>query len=95
MPAAPRIAPATLFTPQEWRPFQSRSAWVGPLLVLHCWAVIALAVTAGSETRSSMAWVIIGGLLTSTVFTLLVLPMIFLFFEEHPMVQWIRKKVGV
>ena len=47
MPAAPRIAPATLFTPQEWRPFQSRSAWVGPLLVLHCWAVIALAVTAG------------------------------------------------
>lgn len=38
----------------------------------------ALAVTAGSETRSSMAWVIIGGLLTSTVFTLLVLPMIFL-----------------
>lgn len=55
----------------------------------------ALAVTAGSETRSSMAWVIIGGLLTSTVFTLLVLPMIFLFFEEHPMVQWIQKKVGV
>lgn len=55
----------------------------------------ALAVTAGSETRSSMAWVIIGGLLTSTVFTLLVLSMIFLFFEEHPMVQWIRKKVGV
>ena len=55
----------------------------------------ALAVTAGSEPRSSMAWVIIGGLLTSTVFTLLVLPMIFLFFEEHPMVQWIRKKVGV
>ena len=54
----------------------------------------ALAVTAGSETRSSMAWVIIGGLLTSTIFTLLVLPMIFLFFEEHPMVRWIRKKVG-
>lgn len=54
----------------------------------------ALAVTAGSETRSSMAWVIIGGLLTSTVFTLLVLPMIFLFFEDHSMVRWIRKKVG-
>lgn len=43
----------------------------------------ALAVTAGAETRSSMAWVIIGGLLTSTIFTLLVLPMIFLFFERH------------
>lgn len=43
----------------------------------------ALAITAGSETRSSMAWVIIGGLITSTVFTLLVIPMIFLFFEKR------------
>ena len=47
----------------------------------------ALAMTAGSETRSSMAWVIIGGLLTSTLFTLLIIPMIFLFFEEHPFGQ--------
>lgn len=46
----------------------------------------ALAVTAGSETRSSMSWVIIGGLLTSTVFTLLVIPIIFLFFENTPCV---------
>jgi multidrug efflux pump subunit AcrB len=43
----------------------------------------ALSLTAGSETRSSMAWVIIGGLLTSTVFTLLVNPIIFLFFYER------------
>ena len=42
----------------------------------------ALSLTAGSETRSSMAWVIIGGLLTSTIFTLLVIPIIFLFFYE-------------
>ena len=47
MSAAPRIAPSALFTPQEWKPFQMRSAWVGPLLVGHCWAVIALAVIAG------------------------------------------------
>lgn len=43
----------------------------------------ALALTAGSETRSSMAWVIIGGLITSTLFTLLVIPMIFLFFQRE------------
>lgn len=49
----------------------------------------ALAVTAGSETRSSMSWVIIGGLLTSTVFTLLVIPIIFLFFEKYPMRTWL------
>jgi len=47
MPAAPRIRPADLFTPEEWVPFQTRSAWVGPLLVAHCWGVIALAVAVG------------------------------------------------
>lgn len=49
----------------------------------------ALAVTAGSETRSSMAWVIIGGLLTSTVFTLIVIPILFLFTEKHPPRTWL------
>lgn len=47
MPAAPRIRPSDLFTPDDWAPFQTRSPWMGPLLVLHCWAVIALAVAAG------------------------------------------------
>lgn len=47
MPAAPRISPAALFAPEQWAPFQTRSAWRGPLLVLHCWGVIALAVAAG------------------------------------------------
>jgi fatty acid desaturase len=47
MPAAPRISPADIFAPEQWAPFQTRSAWRGPLLVLHCWAVIALAIAAG------------------------------------------------
>lgn len=47
MPAAPRARPADLFTPEEWAPFKSRGAWIGPLLVLHCWAVIGLSVTVG------------------------------------------------
>ncbi len=49
----------------------------------------ALSLTAGAEVRSSMAWVIIGGLLTSTLFTLLVIPIIFLWFEER---KWGRNK---
>ncbi len=44
MPAAPRIRPSELFTSDDWAPFQTRSPWIGPLLVLHCWAVIALAI---------------------------------------------------
>ncbi len=44
MPAAPRVSPSQLFTPQEWAPFQARSGWKGALLVAHCWTVIALAI---------------------------------------------------
>jgi hydrophobe/amphiphile efflux-1 (HAE1) family protein len=51
----------------------------------------ALSMTAGSETRVSMAWVIIGGLLTSTIFTLIVIPIIFLFFENNPIGSWFKK----
>ncbi|WP_439476297.1 fatty acid desaturase family protein [Brevundimonas sp.] len=47
MPAAPRIRSSDLFTPDDWAPFQMRSRWIGPLLVLHCWGVITLAVAAG------------------------------------------------
>lgn len=43
----------------------------------------ALAISEGSETRVSMAWVIIGGMLSSTVFTLLVIPIIFLWLAKH------------
>ena len=47
MPAAPRIRPSDLFTPADWAPFQTRSPWIGPFLVLHCWAVITAAITMG------------------------------------------------
>lgn len=50
----------------------------------------ALSMTEGSETRVSMAWVIIGGLLSSTVFTLIIIPIIFLYFEQQPLRRAIR-----
>jgi len=55
----------------------------------------ALAMTAGSETRVSMAWVIIGGLLSSTVFTLLIVPIIFLHFESRPLSRYFHRIVDV
>ena len=55
----------------------------------------ALSLTEGSETRVSMAWVIIGGLLSSTIFTLIVIPIIFLFFEQYPFQYWLRKAAGI
>lgn len=43
----------------------------------------ALSLSEGSETRVSMAWVIIGGMITSTVFTLFVIPVLFLWLKKH------------
>ncbi|MDY4920124.1 MAG: efflux RND transporter permease subunit [Phascolarctobacterium sp.] len=45
----------------------------------------ALALGEGAETRVSMAWVIIGGMITSTVFTLLIIPILFLWiYKRYP-----------
>ena len=43
----------------------------------------ALSLSEGSETRVSMAWVIIGGMITSTVFTLFVIPVLFLWLKKR------------
>lgn len=50
----------------------------------------ALAMSEGAETRVSMAWVIIGGLLTSTVFTLIIIPIIFLYFHYNPLSKLLK-----
>lgn len=48
---------------------------------------IALGIGAGAELRQSMGVVLVGGLITSTILTLLVVPVIYLLFEE-----WKEKK---
>ncbi len=47
MPAAPRVSPSEIFAPADWARFQTRSSWKGPLLVLHCWGVIAASMAVG------------------------------------------------
>lgn len=42
----------------------------------------AFALSEGSEQRTGMAWVLIGGLLTSTFFTLVIIPILFLTFNR-------------
>lgn len=46
MSAAARIDPKDVFTPEEWAPLTARSSWKGVALVVHAWAVIALAAAA-------------------------------------------------
>ena len=40
MPAAPRLDPKTIFTPEEWAGLTRRSTWRGLSLVVHAWALI-------------------------------------------------------
>jgi fatty acid desaturase len=43
MAAAARVAPKDYFTPAEWAPLSTKSAWKGPALIAHAWIVIGLA----------------------------------------------------
>ncbi len=45
---------------------------------------MALATSAGAEVQRPLSTVVIGGLVTSTLLTLLVLPAIYSWFEEKP-----------
>ncbi len=48
----------------------------------------ALALAEGAEVRSGMAWVLIGGLLTSTLFTLIVIPVVYTIMDD------LKRKIG-
>jgi fatty acid desaturase len=47
MAVAPRAQPEDFFSTEEWRALTARSPWRGLWLVVHCWAVIALAMVMG------------------------------------------------
>jgi HAE1 family hydrophobic/amphiphilic exporter-1 len=48
----------------------------------------AFALGEGAEMRSGMSWVLIGGLLTSTIFTLVVIPVVYTIMDD------LKKKIG-
>jgi hydrophobic/amphiphilic exporter-1 (mainly G- bacteria), HAE1 family len=52
---------------------------------------IALGLGAGSEVRSPMAISVIGGLITSTLFTLIVIPVVFTYIDDFQ--TWLRRIV--
>ncbi len=51
---------------------------------------LALALGAGAEMRAPMARAVVGGLITSTVLTLLVVPVVYTVFDD--LAAWIRRK---
>lgn len=53
---------------------------------------IALGIGAGSEARSPMAISVIGGLITSTMFTLIVIPVVFTYVDDFQ--KWLKSLVA-
>lgn len=47
MSAAARVKPEDFFSPEEWASVSARSNWKGIAVVIHCWAVIGLAMAVG------------------------------------------------
>lgn len=53
---------------------------------------VALALSEGGETRAPMAIAIIGGMLTSTLLTLIVIPVVYLILDDT--MEWIKAKIS-
>jgi len=51
---------------------------------------VALGIGKGAEIRAPMGRAVIGGLLTSTILTLLVIPVVYTLFDD--LGNWIKKK---
>jgi fatty acid desaturase len=47
MSVAARVKPEDFFNPEDWESVSARSSWKGIALVIHCWAVIGLAMWVG------------------------------------------------
>jgi HAE1 family hydrophobic/amphiphilic exporter-1 len=66
-------------------------AMIGGMLPLF------LALGAGAEMRAPMARAVVGGLITSTLLTLIVVPVFFEIIEDFTLTKvwtWIRRRVG-
>jgi hydrophobic/amphiphilic exporter-1 (mainly G- bacteria), HAE1 family len=53
---------------------------------------VAIGLSEGGETRAPMAVAVIGGLITNTFLTLLVIPVVYLLFDDAT--EWVKAKAG-
>ncbi len=54
---------------------------------------LAFALTEGSEQRAPMGQAVIGGVITSSLLTLVVVPVVYCYMDD--LAQWLRRKAGV
>jgi HAE1 family hydrophobic/amphiphilic exporter-1 len=54
---------------------------------------LAFAMTEGSEQRAPMGQAVIGGVITSSLLTLVVVPVVYCYMDD--LAQWLRRKAGL
>ena len=54
---------------------------------------LAFALTEGSEQRAPMGQAVIGGVITSSLLTLVVVPVVYCYMDD--LAQWLRRKAGI
>ena len=54
---------------------------------------LAFALTEGSEQRAPMGQAVIGGVITSSLLTLVVVPVVYCYMDD--LAQWCRRKLGM
>ncbi len=53
---------------------------------------LALAISEGSEQRAPMGQAVIGGVITSSVLTLVVVPVMYCYMDD--LAQWLKRRFG-
>jgi hydrophobic/amphiphilic exporter-1 (mainly G- bacteria), HAE1 family len=53
---------------------------------------LAFALTEGSEQRSPMGQAVIGGVITSSLLTLVVVPVVYCYLDD--LAAWVRRRLG-
>jgi HAE1 family hydrophobic/amphiphilic exporter-1 len=54
---------------------------------------LAFALTEGSEQRAPMGQAVIGGVITSSLLTLVVVPVVYCYMDD--LAQWFRRRLGL
>jgi cobalt-zinc-cadmium resistance protein CzcA len=73
-----------------------RTVLMTALLAMLGLLPMALSTSIGSETQRPLAFVVIGGLISATALTLIVLPVLYVVFEEKMRSLWLsRRREGV
>ena len=61
-------------------------------MMLRVEALVLLGLGAGAETNAPLAVAVIGGMITATLLTLVVVPVVYCYMDD--LANWVRRRLG-